>query len=789
MVPSKIPHPFRGLGDFDQWVLWKLIPDPLGGKDKKVPINSTSGFPCNPHDPASQLDYPSAASAANRLGAGVGFVFTAADPFFFVDVDGAFVNGEWSELARQIYAMFPGAMFEISQSGTGFHIFGRYSELVPHSNKRSDLGLELYTQERFCATTFNGAAGGDTVQDAGYKAYASFFPPRETHERVEMVDEAVAGYSGPEDDETLISKMLGARNSMFAMRGDVASFTQLWEGDTEALAKHYPLVNENSADDFDHSSADMALASKLAFWTGKNPVRVERLLRRSGLMRAKWDDRPAWLDETISKAIGFCESTYGDTRPDATPDATPDGPAQTLGLQFLTPEQQREYFRGCVYISDRHQVLTADGLFLNPAQFKSMYGGRIFAMDSDNADSTKNAYEAFTESRALRWEKVNTTVFRPEDPPGKIYTEGGLRMANSYYPVEVPSMPGDVTPFLNLLSKMIPDDRDRSILLAYMAALLQNLGVKFQWCPVIQGVQGNGKTFLLRVMCMAIGKRYYHLPKAKNMDGDFNAWLSETLFIGVEEIRMAGKPDMEDALKDMITGTEIEIHAKNVNQVTGDNRANFMMCSNYKDAVIKSATDRRYCTFFTAQQSVSDLTRDGMDGEYWPEMWDWLRNENGSAFINHYLQNYEIPDELNPATKMHRAPETTSTREAMLLSVPLAQQILNEMIEEGAAGTRGGWLSMTYVNLAFERVRGVDRKQIREAIEALDYEPHPGLRNGRASSPIVSEDSKKPRLFVKRDSIQTSLEGAAVQAGYLKAQEIKPETAGVNKNTPGRIVG
>src|SRR3546814_2632418 len=46
----------------------------------------------------------------------------------------------------------------------------------------------------------------------------------------------------------------------------------------------------------------------------------------------------------------------------------------------------------------------------------------------------------------------------------------------------------------------------------------------------------------------------------------------------------------------------VEIQAKGQDQVTGDNRANFILTSNHKDAIVKTVNDRRYCVLFTAQQ-------------------------------------------------------------------------------------------------------------------------------------------------------------------------------------------
>jgi len=56
------------------------------------------------------------------------------------------------------------------------------------------------------------------------------------------------------------------------------TFSRLWAGDT-------------SAHGGDDSAADLALCNLLAFWTGRDAERMDRLFRQSGLMREKWDQR------------------------------------------------------------------------------------------------------------------------------------------------------------------------------------------------------------------------------------------------------------------------------------------------------------------------------------------------------------------------------------------------------------------------------------------------------------------------------------------------------------------
>src|SRR5207302_522329 len=57
-----------------------------------------------------------------------------------------------------------------------------------------------------------------------------------------------------------------------AANGD--KFRRLWGGDTGGYVSP--------------SEADLSLCSLLAFWTGPDAERIDRLFRKSGLMREKW---------------------------------------------------------------------------------------------------------------------------------------------------------------------------------------------------------------------------------------------------------------------------------------------------------------------------------------------------------------------------------------------------------------------------------------------------------------------------------------------------------------------
>ena len=797
-----LPAALQALANYPQFILWKGVPNAKGGVDK---------LPVDPHtlsmfvkgedwqnDPTKWATYAHAIGAAKLAGPGhgVGFLFTANDPFYFLDIDKCLQpDNTWSPLAVELCQRLAGAAVEVSQSGRGLHIFG--TGTVPeHGCKNIALGLELYTSRRFVALT-GASATGDSGLDctaAMAQIVPQYFPPQIMAEPTAWSDGPVEEWRGPDNDDELIELMINSRKGAGAIFGGKASARELWEADEAALAKAYP-DGEGLGRPYDGSSADMALCTHLAFWTGKDCERIERIFNQSQLVRDKWLERDDYRQRTIVHACGLTKGVYGEAKKPLesveAPSPTLGPPAQTAaaeivsepmaaalreGFQYLGLSQQLTYFAGCVYVRDLHRVFTPDGALLKPDVFKTSYGGYVFAVDAANeASPTKNAWEAFTESKGATFPKAHGICFRPETRPGAIIQEEGRLLVNTYVPIPIDRQPGDVTRFLDHVAKLLPVESDRAILLAYMAACVQYPGVKFQWWPLVQGMEGNGKTMLISVLSAAIGRRYTHLPKAENIHNQFNAWVLNKLFIGVEEVYVTDRREVLDALKPLVTNDRIEIEGKGSDQVTGDNRANGLMCSNHKDAVAKTRNDRRFCVFYTAQQEYEDLVKSGMTGgDYFPKLWGWLKDEGGYAMVTNFLHEYEIPDELNPAGACHRAPTTSSTAEALELSLGGVEQEILEAISEGRPGFAGGWIS----SMAFDRFleerrddKRIPRNKRKAVLRALGYILHPGLPGGR-SNVVVSTDGGKPRLYIRMGHPDESMVGGReIVDAYVAAQE------------------
>jgi len=771
---KELPQALAALAEYKQFICWRAVPAE-GGKTDKLPVNPRTGQVCNAHDPTAWVT----AEEALATGMPIAFVLTDQDPNFCLDIDNCLnPDGTWSPTAVALCAIFAGCAVEVSQSGKGLHIFGVQTMRLPHSSDNKTIGSQFYTTRRFIALTGTGITGNAGLAPDP-KVYSDFidnyFPPRAVTVGGDWTSGPDPLWDGPEDDTELIKRMLKAKSAR-GILGKTVTVKQLWEADEDALGKIFPDDQGTQARAFDWSLADAALCSHLAFWTGKNCERMDALFQKSALVRGKWREREEYKINTIQFAVSNCQRVYKQRgKPDSAV-VPQDGEVTRPGFQFFTLQDQAKLFEGCCYVRDIHRIFVADGGLLKPDQFRATFGGYVFALDAMGDKTTRNAWEIFTESQAVRFPRVHTTCFRPELAPGAIIDREGIQAVNTYVPAPTPRVEGDPAPFLDFLARLLPVPRDREILLAYMAACVQHIGVKFQWAPLLQGVEGNGKSFIGRCLTKAIGEKYTHKVNPKDIGNVFNSWLTGKLMILIEEVHTKDSVGTIETLKWMVTDERVPLQAKGQGQITGDNRANFFMSSNHRDAIKKTMHDRRFCVFYTAQQEFKDLAASGMSGAYFPNLYDWAKNKDGYGIVTNYLMEYSIPAELNPALTCHRAPVTSSTDDVIISSRGLIEQDVIEATESDRPGFTGGWIS----SMAFDRLLESKRVVIpmnrrREILKELGYVPHPALRNGRVNNAILQEGGK-PRLYVKEGHAAWVIpEACEVTRAYQAAQGYVPE--------------
>lgn len=369
----------------------------------------------------------------------------------------------------------------------------------------------------------------------------------------------------------------------------------------------------------------------------------------------------------------------------------PAPPALDCSGEILTDMEQREYFKGCVLIESQAEILAPNGRYLNATKFNAKYGGKQFIITS-TGKHTDEAWKAATRSTLYNVPRVDHTRFLPDKLFGEIIRDQLNRPGvNTYIPINIRAIPGDVSPFLRHMELMLPVESDRRILYEYLAHSVKYPGEKIPWAPMIQSAEGVGKGFLGETMETIIGEMYCYRPKANELvksGSTFNAWMRAKLFIIVDEIRVDEKRELIEILKPMVSEKRIEVQSKGIDQEMEDCPAQWMFFSNFKDAIPVNKNGRRYAIFYSAIQSAHDLMIRQMGDHYFNALFTWLRAD-GAAHVAHWMLNYPIERGAIPM----RAPDTSSTPEAQRISRGPVERVIAEAIEDALPGFRGGWLS------------------------------------------------------------------------------------------------
>lgn len=792
----------------------------------KSPINPahadpTSSWANSDAQNAATWLYPHEAQAWAQVlgpGYGVGFVLRPEYGVFCVDIDGALVDGQWSPLAVAFLQRFAGCYVEVSMSGHGLHIFGSYVGVPPvHKTKNTHLHIELYTDLRYIALTGTNAVG-DVSHDATAQLHqfaADYFVQSEEEAAPgEWTDRPHPDWAGDTDDTVLMDKAMKSK-SMAARFGNAVTFADLYTANAAMLGRHFPPNNTSKAP-YDESSADLALANHLAFWTGNDCERMQNFMVASALNRDKWEQRESYLHDTILKACAR-QKTFagaGRNKPVAAPLQAPPPPpwealqppqgstgpelvdgltATVSGIDASAPplpvtvqhappatgpgaymggHNMPALFDGCVYVQDVHQVVR-EGITLDKQRFDVEYcGGRTFAMKTDSTKPSESAWDAFTKSAVYICPRVRGMYFDPREAPGNIKLRDGLTFINSWLPVDIRAIPGDVSPFLRHLAILFP--ADWRVLLNYLKFMVQRKGEKCMWWPFLQGVPGNGKSFISATMTYCIGQRYTQNPTPKNIDSNFNASLYGCLFLALEDVKIADDyGTMWETIKPMVTQETLEIEQKGVDKVTREICFNGIMNSNHKAGIRKTPDDRRIGSFFAAQQSPEHLQRDGLTQEYFSALWAWAKGGDGWAHVAHYLATEAIDADF----RTDYSPVTSSTAEHILVSFGMAEQEIIAAADQGKPGFMGGWINSVKVDdllVQTNRARSIPRAMRQAMIESLGYRQHPGLPKGRVAG-LLSDGTTGPVLYVRNDHTTLMMKDAGqIRSVYEKAQKPQP---------------
>ncbi len=276
------------LKDTAQFCCWQY--ETVKGRQTKVPYDPVTGHKARTNQPTTFTTFDGAIAAmSNYDGMGI----RVANGIAGIDLDHCLKKGTLLPWAREIVDKFHDTYIEISPSGAGIRIFCLVPEQFSYDTdvyyiKKGD--IEVYIPgftNRFLTVTGNALNQEDVTETT---EALTWLLNTYMHRPTPPSATSVSGRSYLKD-ESVIAKASNAQNG--------AKFTRLWNG----AISEYP----------SHSEADAALCSLLAYWCGGDKEQMDRLFRRSGLMRDKWDEyrgADTYGNMTILKAISNATVFY-----------------------------------------------------------------------------------------------------------------------------------------------------------------------------------------------------------------------------------------------------------------------------------------------------------------------------------------------------------------------------------------------------------------------------------------------------------------------------------------------
>jgi hypothetical protein len=676
-ITENIPEALKAL---PQCVGWRGEWDERKQKYSKQPINSKTGQLASSTDPATWSTFDQAVNYylayQNKID-GIGFVLTKDDQIVGVDIDHCVEDGQISQEAAEIISDLD-TYAEISPSGTGIRLFG-IGKLPPNGRRRGN--FEAYEDGRFLTVTGHRVPGApETVNECQEPLEAFHSKYIAKPEKQQSAPRPTAPGAVPLDAQAVLDKAFRAKNG-----GKIRS---LYEGST---AEHGG----------DHSVADMALNTLLAFYTGNNPALLDALFRRSALYREKWDERhyssgETYGQRTIQEAIANCTKFYDWDRESkkATTQVSdtqvPSGSSTNSAPLNFDEDYTPETLEQLKALNNRFAVILHEpqGLWdlegskpTSPAHWRMVLKNRkgqyvVQTKDGEKLESKPLSFLWESWSGRREHQIVDILPELPTTPNTLNLWKGwgGEVVSNfdaSLWPLHVDMIFGlrdfEGKPTAESYTERGQTLRqDRDWFERWIAYPFQHPGAKLRTMALLWStVQGIGKTAIADLLHVIYRDHFLEVDSAFFESG-FNGQLAGTLFVSAEEIFCNGRHDFMNRLKSFVTSPRININVKHGAQYEAINRFNILATSNHPNALHLDGNDRRVF--------VHEVICPKPPDSYFKTLYGWGLSQSGKDSLLTHLKTLDLGD-FDPYA-------SAPTTEAKLRMVEASRSDLDRWIED-----------------------------------------------------------------------------------------------------------
>lgn len=355
-----------------------------------------------------------------------------------------------------------------------------------------------------------------------------------------------------------------------------------------------------------------------------------------------------------------------------------------------TPKNEKTpgWARNWVYdISDDRFYNTSKKIACTQQGFNAMYN-REALTKKDALEGRSNASNNASDL-VLNVYKVHPVAGRRYEPGrDAIFTDPDGRFANTYPEHEIPEKPEKILPrdkknvqrVKGHIAHLLRDPREQRMFLDWLAWVVQNPGKHANYAVLLQGVEGDGKTFFAEMLRAVMGVSNVTMLNAHIFESDFTDWSVGQCVACVEEVRLikaANKYEVINRIKPIITNRIIEVHPKGKAPHNAKNTTSYLLFSNFKDALPLDDDGRRFLVLFSQWQRRSAIDKFVEENPtYYEELYNAIDVSPGA--IRQWLLDHGVSEDFKP---FGNAPKTAARTFMVRQAKPEFIRELEDMIE------------------------------------------------------------------------------------------------------------
>lgn len=314
-----------------------------------------------------------------------------------------------------------------------------------------------------------------------------------------------------------------------------------------------------------------------------------------------------------------------------------------------------------VYLADEDKFFNLDArVSWSRAAFDAAYDRLL----SDDPDDTVSA--ARTALREAKIPHVQGARYLPGAEP--LFQLGRHRYANTYDPDDGAVVPDELSAadlraralFAQHVKLLIPNEQDRRVFIDYLTYVVQNPGKKVNYAILMQGQEGDGKSFFAEMMGLILGPSNVHIIGGAQLEEQWTSWAEGSQICFMEEVKLHGVSghSILNRFKPYVTNKTVVIRRMRTDPYSTPNVTSYVLFTNFQDALPLDRMDSRYYVIFSRWNSREELL-------------EWLDNNEG-YFDNLYgavqaapgsLKKWFLEREISPDFKPDaRAPDSVSKK-------------------------------------------------------------------------------------------------------------------------------